>query len=188
MQTTMYNTWEELEDAVNKCERCNLCKNRQNVVISKVNRNSKIMIIGDFSYFEDDKTGKPLSGSVGELFKRCLEGNEIEEKDMYMANILKCKNELYNQNAQQTMQICMSFLRNEVSLLRPKIIILLGNIAVKNILGQENELRNIQGKWIEKKGVYFMATWHPLDVIRDENKKIELWKDIKQAKEKLKQL
>lgn len=184
METIKNEAWNNLNEAVQKCEKCNLCKNRRKVVISKRNLEAQIMIIGDFSNQEDDKTGEPFSGGVGQLLKKCLEGIDLEEKNIYFANILKCKKDYMELNIQQSIQACMNYLRSEVSIIRPKIIVLLGNNVVKNILGQEFDIKEVHGKCIERKGVYFMPTWNPLDVIRDENKKIELWMELKQVKEK----
>ena len=76
-------------------------------------------------------------------------------------------------------EACLDYLRNQVLLVKPKIIVLLGSTALKNILGKEYGITSSRGKWIEKKGILYMPTWHPAALLRDENKKIEFWKDLK---------
>ena len=82
----------------------------------------------------------------------------------------------------------MDYLRNQVLLIKPKIIVLLGNVSLKNILGDEYGITNSRGKWIEKKGIWYMPTFHPAALLRDESKKIDFWRDLKLVKEKLKEL
>lgn len=82
----------------------------------------------------------------------------------------------------------MDYLRNQVLLVKPKIIVLLGSVALKNILGEEYGITNSRGKWIEKKGIWYMPIFHPAALLRDESKKISFWKDLKSIKEKLLEL
>ena len=82
----------------------------------------------------------------------------------------------------------MDYLRNQVLLIKPKIIVLLGNVALKNILGEEYSITNSRGKWIEKKGIWYMPTFHPVVLLRDESKKIDFWRDLKLIKDKLKEI
>ena len=80
---------------------------------------------------------------------------------------------------------CLDYLRNQVILIKPKIIVLLGSTALKNILGKELGITSARGKWIERKNILYMPTWHPAALLRDEAKKIEFWKDLKLVKEKM---
>ena len=79
----------------------------------------------------------------------------------------------------------MDYLRNQVMLVQPKIIVLLGSVALKNILGEEYGITNARGNWIENKGIWYMPTFHPAALLRDDSKKIDFWKDIKLVKEKM---
>jgi DNA polymerase len=82
----------------------------------------------------------------------------------------------------------MDYLRNQVMLIKPKIIVLLGNVSLKNILGEEYSITNARGKWIEKKGIWYMPTFHPAALLRDESKKLDFWRDLKLVKEKIKEI
>ena len=82
----------------------------------------------------------------------------------------------------------MNYLRNQVILVKPKIIVLLGSTALKNILGKDFGITSVRGKWVERKGIMYMPTWHPAALLRDETKKIEFWKDLKQVIEKFNEI
>ena len=83
---------------------------------------------------------------------------------------------------------CLDYLRNQVILVKPKIIVLLGSTALKNICGKDYSITSARGKWIEKRGIIYMPTWHPAALLRDENKKIEFWKDLKEVMRKYKEI
>ena len=119
---------------------------------------------------------------------KAFEALEIERKEIYIANIVKCRPP-HNRNPEQDeAKACMDYLRNQVLLVKPKIIVLLGSVALKNILGEEYGITNSRGKWIEKKGIWYMPTFHPAALLRDESKKLDFWKDLKLVKQKLKEL
>ena len=111
-------------------------------------------------------------------------GLGINRENVYIANVVKCRPPANRIPHEDEAGACLNYLRNQVILLKPKIIVLLGSIALKNILGKEYGITAARGKWIEKKGILYMPTWHPAALLRDEAKKIEFWKDLKSVKEK----
>ena len=113
---------------------------------------------------------------------KALEGLEIDRGKVYIANIVKCRPPSNRVPEEDEATACLDYLRNQVVLVKPKIIVLLGNTALKNILGKEYGITSARGKWIEKKGILYMPTWHPAALLRDEGKKIEFWKDLKLVK------
>ena len=104
---------------------------------------------------------------------KAFEGLGITREDVYIANIVKCRPPSNRVPEEEECQACLDYLRNQVLLVKPKIIVLLGSTALKNILGKEYGITNSRGKWIEKKGIRYMPTWHPAVLLRDEDKKIE---------------
>ena len=149
----MINSWEELELACKNCNKCKLCQGRHNVVVEDGNRNAQVMFIGEGPGADEDMTGIPFVGKAGKLMNMALAGVGIKRQEVYIANVVKCK-----------------------------IIVLLGSVALKNILGEEYGITRDRGKWIEKAGIRYMPTFHPAALLRDENKKIEFWQDLKEAK------
>lgn len=112
-------------------------------------------------------------------------GLGIKREDVYIANIVKCRPPGNRNPEADEAQACMDYLRNQVILVKPKIIVLLGSVALKNILGEEYQISTARGKWVEKKGILYMPTWHPAALLRDETKKIDFWLDLKKVKEKI---
>lgn len=181
----MYDNWEELEQSIINCNKCKLCQNRINIVFGQGNKNAKVMMIGEGPGADEDKEGIPFVGKAGQLMNKALTGLGIKREELYIANIVKCRPPSNRVPEQDEAEACLNYLRNQVILVKPKIIVLLGSTALKNILGKEYGITSTRGKWIEKKGIYYMPTWHPAALLRDENKKIEFWNDLKLVKEKM---
>ena len=110
----------------------------------------------------------------------------IRRKEVYIANIVKCRPPMNRNPEADECHACMNYLRNQVMLIKPEIIVLLGSVALKNILGQEYGITDSRGKWIGKKGIKYMPTWHPAALLRDERKKIDFVKDLKLVLEEVK--
>ena len=111
----------------------------------------------------------------------------IKREKLYIANVVKCRPP-GNRNPEDDEAItCLNYLRNQVILVKPKIIVLLGSVALKNILGKEYGITAARGKWVEKKGIQYMPTWHPAALLRDETKKIDFIKDFQLVLEKAKE-
>lgn len=113
-----------------------------------------------------------------------LNGLGIDRKELYIANVVKCRPPGNRNPDDDEAAACLDYLRTQVMLVKPKIIVLLGNVALKNILGKEYGITSSRGKWIEKKGILYMPTFHPAALLRDESKKIDFWNDLKEVKRK----
>lgn len=180
----MYDNWEELENSIINCKKCKLCQNRSNIVFGIGNKNADIMLIGEGPGADEDKQGIPFVGRAGQLMNKAFEGLGIDRGNVYIANIVKCRPPQNRVPESDEAEACLNYLRNQVILVKPKIIVLLGSTALKNILGKEYGITSARGTWIERKGILYMPTWHPAALLRDETKKIEFWKDLKQVMEK----
>ncbi len=183
----MYDNWEELEKSIENCNRCRLCTNRKNIVFGVGNKEAKVMFIGEGPGADEDIQGIPFVGKAGQLMNKCFEGIGINREDVYIANIVKCRPPSNRVPEQDEADACLNYLRNQVILVKPKIIVLLGSTALKNILGKEYGITSARGKWVENKSILYMPTWHPAALLRDENKKIEFWRDLKEVKKKMEQ-
>lgn len=184
----MYDNWEDLENAIKGCSKCKLHAGRKNIVFGTGNKNADIMFIGEGPGADEDIQGEPFVGKAGQLMNKAFEALEIKREDVYIANIVKCRPPQNRNPEADEANLCMDYLRNQVLLVKPKIIVLLGSVALKNILGDEYGITNSRGKWIDKKGIWYMPTFHPAALLRDESKKISFWKDLKLVKEKLLEL
>ncbi len=177
----MYNNWEELEEVVKQCRKCRLCENRKNVVFGVGNREADIMFIGEGPGADEDAQGEPFVGKAGKLMNMAFDMLGIKREEVYIANIVKCRPPNNRNPQDDEAENCLDYLRNQVILVKPKIIVLLGSVALKNVLGKEYGITASRGKWLERKGILYMPTWHPAALLRDENKKIDFIKDLKQV-------
>ena len=177
----MFETWEELENSIKNCNKCKLCTNRTNIVFGTGNKNADIMLIGEGPGADEDREGIPFVGKAGKLMNKAFEGLSIERNNLYIANIVKCRPPNNRNPQDDEAENCLDYLRNQVILVKPKIIVLLGSVALKNVLGKEYGITASRGKWLERKGILYMPTWHPAALLRDENKKIDFIKDLKQV-------
>ncbi len=180
----MIETWEQLESEVIRCKKCKLCKNRTNTVLGTGNKNADIMFIGEGPGADEDREGIPFVGKAGKLMDQALIGLGINRDKLYIANVVKCRPPGNRNPEADEAGACIDYLRAQVMLVKPKIIVLLGSVALKNILGEEYGITASRGKWFEKKGIKYIATWHPAALLRDEEKKIDFWNDLKEVLEK----
>lgn len=178
----MYDNWEDLEKSILECKKCRLCTNRTNIVFGQGNKKARLMFIGEGPGADEDKQGIPFVGKAGQLMNNAFQALEINREDVYIANIVKCRPPSNRVPEDDEVQTCLNYLRNQVILIKPKIIVLLGSTALKNILGKEYGITAVRGNWMEKNGIKYMPTWHPAALLRDENKRIEFWQDLKEAK------
>ena len=181
----MYDNWEQLEESINNCKKCRLCQNRNNIVFGEGNKNAKLMFIGEGPGADEDIQGRPFVGKAGKLMNMAFETVGIDREKVYITNIVKCRPPSNRNPENDEAMSCLNYLRNQVILIKPEIIVLLGSVALKNILGQEYGITASRGKWIEKKGILYMPTWHPAALLRDETKKIDFINDLKEVVSKL---
>lgn len=177
----MYESLEKIKVEVEKCTKCDLCKNRTNTVFADGDPNADIMFIGEGPGADEDREGVPFVGKAGKLMNEAFKGLGIDRSKVYIANIVKCRPPGNRTPFKEESLACLDYLRNQVMIVKPKIIVLMGNTALKNILGDQYGITSSRGKWIEKKGIKYMPTFHPAALLRDENKKIDFWNDLKKV-------
>ena len=181
----MYDNWEQLEAETKQCKKCKLCQTRTNVVFGIGDKQADLMFIGEGPGADEDMQGEPFVGKAGKLMNMAFEIIGLKREDVYIANVVKCRPPSNRNPEDDEAMACLNYLRNQVILVKPKIIVLLGSVALKNILGKEYGITASRGKWIEKKGILYLPTWHPAALLRDESKKIDFIKDLKQVMEKI---
>ena len=184
----MFEKLEEIEEVVKRCSKCNLCKNRTNIVFGTGNENADVMFIGEGPGADEDREGIPFVGKAGKLMNQAFLGIGISREDVYIGNIVKCRPPNNRTPLKEEADACLDYLRNQVLVIKPKIVVLLGNTALKNILGEQYGITASRGKWIEKKGIKYLPTFHPAALLRDESKKIDFWNDLKLVKQEMSNL
>ncbi|OAA86643.1 uracil-DNA glycosylase [Clostridium ljungdahlii] len=177
--------WKELYEECLNCRKCSLGDNRTNMVFGDGNPKAHIMFIGEAPGADEDRTGIPFVGRAGQLLTKALLALDLHrERDYYICNICKCRPKNNRTPYEEEEKACIPYLRNQVALVKPKIIVCLGATAMGCILGKDWRITRDRGKWIERKGFYMTATFHPSAVLRDANKKAAFWEDLKSIKEK----
>lgn len=177
--------WEELKEICSGCQKCGLGATRTNIVIGRGNVNAPMMLIGEGPGEQEDLQGKPFVGPAGKLLDLLLNALMIHEEDYYVANIIKCRPPGNRIPQEDEAELCLPYLRNQVALIKPSVIVCLGATAMRYIIDKESKISNIRGQWIERKGYWIMPTFHPAALLRDDSKKVLMWEDFKKVKQRL---
>ncbi|SDW96698.1 uracil-DNA glycosylase [Tepidimicrobium xylanilyticum] len=177
-------TLDELQRIVKSCYRCPLSKSRTNVVFGEGNPRAKLMFVGEGPGFNEDRMGRPFVGRAGQLLDRMIEAIDLKREEVYIANIVKCRPPNNRNPLESESDICIEFLRWQVKIIDPTIIVCLGAVAARNIIDENFKITKERGIWINRGKYHIIATYHPAALLRDENKKKEAWEDFKKIREK----
>ena len=181
-------TWELFHRQVAECRLCSLCGGIRNKVPGQGDPHSPLMLIGEGPGQTEDEEGLAFVGAAGQLLTRMLEAIQLPRDRVYICNIVKCRPPNNRVPTPEEAEACRIHLRMQTFLVRPKVIVLLGSTAAKNILDPEIRITRERGKWTERKGVWIMPTYHPSALLRDPDKKREAWEDMKSLRGKLSEL
>lgn len=184
----MYS-WEELRQACNGCVNCGLCTTRHNVVFGIGNQQADIMFVGEGPGEQEDLTGIPFVGPAGRLLDDMLSIIDLDRgSNCYICNIVKCRPPRNRDPMETEQDACIGYLREQVALVEPKIIVCLGRIAAKRLIDPDYRITRQHGQWVEKKGIWFTAIYHPSALLRDVSKRPETFDDLLSIREKLKEI
>ncbi|HEX3037891.1 MAG TPA: uracil-DNA glycosylase [Oscillospiraceae bacterium] len=185
----MYDTWDELESACKACKNCGLCSTRHNVVFGVGNKNADVLFIGEGPGENEDLQGEPFVGRAGQLLDKMLAAVDLDRKtNIYIANIVKCRPPQNRDPLPEEQEACIGWLRNQVSLMKPKIIVCLGRIAAMKLIKPDMKITKEHGVFFEKSGVLMMATLHPAALLRNPNNKPGAFEDFLKLRDKLAEL
>lgn len=184
----MLVSWPSLTEEITNCSKCRLCAARTYPVPGEGNPHARLMFIGEGPGRDEDQTGRPFVGRAGQLLDKMIAAIGLTREEVYIANVVKCRPPQNRAPEMDEVAACMPYLRAQVGLIRPQVIVLLGSSALGAILGPEHRITRERGAWIERKGVFFMPTFHPAALLRDESKKRPVWEDLKKVRDKLQEL
>ena len=181
--------WNALEQTCMGCQRCALADGRHNVVFGVGSRDTEVLFVGEGPGENEDLQGEPFVGRAGKLLDDMLELIDLDrKKNVYIANIVKCRPP-HNRDPLNTEQdACIGYLRNQVALIRPKIIVCLGRIAAMRLIREDYRITREHGQWVEKAGVAMTALYHPAAILRDPGKRPETFDDLKSLQAKIRQV
>ncbi|HSH35438.1 uracil-DNA glycosylase [Schnuerera sp.] len=177
-------TLDKLQSIVTKCHRCPLSKTRTNVVFGEGNPKAKLVFVGEGPGFNEDKIGRPFVGKAGQLFDKMIEAIGLKREYIYITNIVKCRPPNNRNPLEEESKICIEFLRWQVKIIEPDIIVCLGAVAARNIIDKNFKITKERGIWFNRGNFSIIATYHPAALLRDESKKREAWEDFKRIKKK----
>ena len=177
--------WENLERICTECNKCGLCETRHHVVFGIGNRNADVMFVGEGPGEQEDLQGIPFVGPAGKLLDDMLSIIDLDRTNCYIANIVKCRPPRNRDPLETEQDACIDYLRNQVALVQPKIIVCLGRIAAMRLIRKDYRITKEHGQWIEKNGVWMSAIYHPSALLRDITKRPETFDDLLSIREKI---
>ena len=181
--------WTQLEKSCMGCTRCGLCETRTNVVFGVGERTADIMFVGEGPGEQEDLQGEPFVGPAGKLLDDMLSIIDLDRKvNCYIGNIVKCRPPRNRDPLETEQDACIDYLRNQVALVKPKVIVCLGRIAAKRLIREDYRITREHGQWVEKNGVWMTAIYHPSALLRDVDKRPETFDDLLSIRAKLREL
>ena len=182
-------TWEQLEQSCLSCTGCGLCETRHNVVFGVGRRDTDVLFVGEGPGEQEDLQGEPFVGPAGKLLDDMLSILDLDRKEnCYIANIVKCRPPRNRDPLETEQEACIGFLRNQVALIQPKIIVCLGRIAAKKLIDPDFRITRQHGQWFRRGEFWMMATFHPSALLRDMSKRPEAFDDLMSLRAKMKEL
>ncbi len=180
-------TIEEIRLDIGNCTRCTLCESRIKIVHSDGNREANLMFVGEAPGANEDAEGRPFVGKAGQLLNKIIESIGLKREDVFIGNVNRCRPPQNRQPTPLEAATCKPFLLREISVVRPKVIVVLGNTATQNLLGTKVGITKLRGEFQDYFGVKVMPTFHPAYLLRDPSKKRETWEDMKKVRDFLNQ-
>ncbi len=175
-------TWNELYEQCRICDKCPLGKTKTNTVFGCGNQNARLMFVGEAPGEQEDKQGIPFVGAAGKLFDKYLDAVGILRDEVYIANILKCRPPHNRDPLPEEGDACIGFLREQVKLIRPEIIVCLGRISAMRLIKPDFKITREHGIIIKKGAFAMTAVYHPAALLRDPSKKEDMYRDMKKIK------
>lgn len=188
MPPSLNSNWDELEQVCKTCVKCDLHKTRTNCVFGAGDRETKLMFIGEAPGEKEDLSGIPFVGAAGKMFDKFLTAVGIQRDDIYIANMLKCRPPKNRDPQPREQDMCIEYLREQVRLIRPAIIVCLGRISAMRLIKPDFKITAEHGQWFDRGEFKMCAVYHPSLLLRDPRKKEDMLTDMKSIKSMLDRL
>ena len=181
-------TWEQLNRECMNCTKCGLCSTRNRVVFGVGRQDADIMFIGEGPGEQEDLKGEPFVGPAGKLLDDMLSIIDLDRTKVYIANIVKCRPPHNRDPQENEEQACIGYLRKQIDLIQPKMIICLGRISARQIIYPEYKITREHGQWIYQDGICYTAIYHPSALLRDLSKRPETFEDLMFIRDKMREI
>ncbi|MEW5953594.1 MAG: uracil-DNA glycosylase [Bacillota bacterium] len=171
--------WRILQAECLNCTRCGLAPGRTNVVFGEGALDSRIMFVGEGPGQQEDLQGRPFVGRAGQLLDKMLASIGLSrETNAMICNIVKCRPPDNRTPTMAEGEACLPWLRGQVAIVRPRILVCLGATAVRHIIDPGAQITKVRGQWFQRKGYSIAATYHPAALLRTPSRKVEAWEDL----------
>jgi len=180
--------WEQLQNECERCTKCGLCATRNRVVFGVGKKNADIMFIGEGPGEQEDLQGEPFVGAAGKLLDDMLSIIDVNRTNCYIANIVKCRPPMNRDPAEEEQEACFDYLKRQIELINPAIIVCLGRVAAKKLIYPDYRITRDHGSWICRNGIWITAIYHPSALLRDLNKRPETFEDLLEIRKKLREV
>ena len=177
---------DEVRKEMGNCQRCKLHQTRRTLVFGEGDESAKLMMIGEGPGYDEDVQGKPFVGKAGQLLTRILEAIHLRRDEVYIANIIKCRPPQNRNPESDEIQSCSPFLLKQIEAIKPKIICAMGTFAAQTLLQTDAKISTLRGRFHDLRGIRVMPTYHPAYLLRNPERKKDVWEDMKQIAECLK--
>jgi len=183
-EETLSDIWADIGD----CTRCGLCEGRTQVVNTHGNASARLMFVGEAPGADEDAQGKPFVGRAGQLLTKMIEAMGMKREEVIIGNVNRCRPPGNRQPTLEEAAICRPFLFREIATIKPEVIVVMGNTALRNLLEVREGITRVRGKFQDFRGIKVMPTFHPAYLLRDPSKKRETWEDLKMVRDYLENL
>lgn len=178
-------TFQQIWNDVGVCTRCPLSEGRTNIVHTDGNKQARLMFVGEAPGADEDAQARPFVGRAGQLLTKIIEAIGLKRQEVLIGNVNRCRPPGNRPPTPDEVSMCKPFLLREIAVARPEVIVVLGNTAMKNLLGTKEGITRVRGQFQNYKGVKVMPTFHPAYLLRDPSKKRETWEDLKRVRDYL---
>ena len=168
-----------IREDIGDCTRCKLHKQRKNIVFGVGDPHARLMFVGEAPGADEDEQGEPFVGRAGQLLNNMITAMGLRRTQVYIANIAKCRPPGNRQPERDECETCMPFLMRQIDVIRPEVIVALGATSAKNLLGLNDSMINLRGRFYEFRNTKLLVTYHPAFLLRDPRQKKETWKDLR---------
>jgi uracil-DNA glycosylase len=175
------DTLERIREDIGDCTRCRLCEQRHNIVFGDGNARAELVFVGEGPGHDEDIQGLPFVGRAGKLLTQMIEAMGLRRDAVYICNVVKCRPPENRTPEKDEVATCSPFLLRQLEVIRPKVIVCLGNVAAQNLLGTNKSISAFRGQWFDFRGSRLLATYHPAYLLRNPAAKGEVWNDLKKV-------
>ena len=175
----------EMEAGMSGCSLCHLSEQRKNIVFGAGNPQARVVLVGEAPGREEDEQGVPFVGEAGKLLDKILLAMNLSREEVYICNVLKCRPPANRDPQADEISSCEPFLKQQLELIQPELIITLGRFAAQELLQTTEPIGKLRGRWHEYQGIPLMPTFHPAYLLRNPSGKRAVWEDMKQVMQRL---